>query len=341
MKDRLADIVSRFAGKKVLILGDMMLDEYIVGQVSRISPEAPVPVVARTKVFYSPGGAANVAMNVSNLVGKAYLVGVVGDDREGEQLRCAFVDNGINIGGVMVDPGRPTTSKTRIVAQGQQVVRVDRETTDAISDALMQKLLSYSLNILDDMDIVLVSDYAKGIIVSSLLQRIIHQARKRDKRIVIDPKGRDYSKYRGATVVTPNKQEAGQAVNIEVVDKESLLHAGYTLLKELECEAILITRGEEGMSLFQGGGDVTHLSTTVREVYDVTGAGDTVVATLSLASATGAGWVDCVQIANFAAGIVVGKVGTATVSLPELLETLSSSRWHDDVCVESNETFGS
>ncbi len=324
MKDRSEDIISQFEGKKILVLGDVMLDQYIVGKVSRISPEAPVPVVAMQKVFYSPGGAANVAMNVSCLGGKAYLAGLIGDDQEGEQLKHTFVSNGINIEGLIVDPERPTTSKTRIVAHNQQIVRIDREATHLISDAVMQELLVYSLRILDVVDIVLISDYAKGIAVPSLLKEVIRQAREQGKRVVVDPKGRDYSRYRGATVVTPNKQEAGQAVNREVIDEESLRYAGYTLLKELECEAILITRGEEGMSLFQDNGDVTHLPAAAREVYDVTGAGDTVVATLSLALATGAGWVDCARIANCAAGIVVGKVGTATVSIQELAQVFTT-----------------
>jgi rfaE bifunctional protein kinase chain/domain len=322
VREDLLDIVSRFEDKKVLVLGDVMLDEYIVGRVSRISPEAPVPVVACQKVFYSPGGAANVSMNISGLGGKAYLVGLVGDDREGEQLKNTFVNNGINIEGVMVDPGRPTTLKTRIVAQGQHLVRVDRESPDPISDATVQNLISYALGILDDVDVVLISDYAKGVTVPTLLQEIIQQAKTLKKPVVVGPKGHDYAKYRGATVVIPNKKEAGEATNSVVKDEEGLVRAGHKLLTDLACEAVLITRGEEGMSLFQGNGDVIHVPTVAQQVYDVTGAGDTVVATLSLALAAGAGWVNGAQIANHAAGIVVGKTGTAVVLGNELESVL-------------------
>jgi rfaE bifunctional protein kinase chain/domain len=318
VKEDLLNIVSHFEGKKVLVLGDVMLDEYIVGQVTRISPEAPVPVVAQRKVYYSSGGAANVAMNISSLGGKAYLVGLVGDDREGEQLKHTFVNNGINIEGLMVDSQRPTTLKTRIIAHAQQVVRVDREIVDPISEVVQQRLLSYAVSVLGDIDVVLISDYAKGMTVPALLRELIRHTKAQNKRIVVDPKGRDYTKYRYASVVAPNKREASQAVNGDVTDEDSLLYAGRNLLQNLECEAILITRGDEGMSLFQTNGDVTHLPAVAREVYDVTGAGDTVVATLSLALATGADWVDCAKLANEAAGIVVGKVGTATVDVQEL-----------------------
>jgi len=326
MKNRLQGIVSKFKGKKILVLGDVMLDQYIWGEVSRISPEAPVPVVEVKKVSYHLGGAANVAMNIASLGGKVYLVGVVGDDQEAEWIKQTFLDNGIDIQGVIVDPGRPTTLKTRIIAHSQQMVRVDREKTDSISDAIAQELFNYSLEVLDDVNAVLISDYAKGITVPYLLKQLIDAARERSKIIVVDPKGNDYSKYRKATVVTPNKQEAAQAVNGEITDEVRLLHIGRTLLKELSCEAVLITRSEEGMSLFQSNGDISHLPASSREVYDVIGAGDTVVGTFTLALTTGAERVDCARIANCAAGIVVSKVGTSTVSIQELAEGVISLR---------------
>ena len=320
MSTTLRDIVARFPGKKVLVLGDVMLDEYIWGRVTRISPEAPVPVVEVERVSYMPGGAANVAMNIASLEGKVYLAGVVGADEAGERLRALFVSNGVNIDGLKVDTNRPTTVKTRVIAHDQQVVRVDRERRESIAESIVQELLAYILDTAASVDVLLISDYAKGVTVPDLLHRAIAVAREYGKPVVVDPKGRDFSKYRGATVITPNRLEAAAAVNGEITDEASLVYVGQALLHRLGCEAVLITRGEEGMSLFERNGSVTHLPAAAREVYDVTGAGDTVVASLSLALAAGGSIELCAKIANHAAGIVVGKLGTAIVGKNELIE---------------------
>jgi len=323
MRERLLKILSQFRGKRILVLGDVMLDQYIWGKVSRISPEAPVPVVEVERVTYSPGGAANVAMNVANLQGKVSLVGVIGDDQEGDWLKRTFVDNQIDIKGLITDRNRPTTLKTRIIAHSQQVVRMDREMTESVDKTIAQKLLNYSLTALRDIDAILISDYAKGVTVRAMLEQIIFSFRKAGKIVVVDPKGYDYSKYKGATAVTPNKQEAAQAVNMIIENENDLLHAGKTLLRDLNCEAVLVTRGEEGMSLFESSGNITHLPAVSREVFDITGAGDTVTSTFTIALTTGAAMVDCARVANYAAGIVVGKVGTAVVSIQELKKVIA------------------
>lgn len=323
MEERFRQIISCFAEKNVLVVGDVMLDQYMWGQVSRISPEAPVPIVEVDRVTFTPGGAANVACNVASLGGRAYLVGVVGDDEEGRYLRQFFADNGVLTEGLLTERERATTLKTRIIAHSQQIVRVDRERKEAISDPLSQLVLDHVCRVLADIHILVVSDYAKGLLTPALLRSVIASARREGKAVLVDPKGRDYSGYKGATAIMPNQQEAGQAVNGEITDESSLLSTGRTLLRQLECEAVLITRGEEGMSLFEKTGRITHLPTFSRTVYDVTGAGDTVVATLSLALAAGASFVESATLANHAAGIVVGKVGTATVTSGELERVLN------------------
>ncbi len=318
MKERFREIISCFAQKNILVVGDVMLDQYMWGRVSRISPEAPVPVVEVDKVSFTPGGAANVACNVASLGGRAYLVGVVGDDEEGRRLRQFFADNGVLAEGLLTDHERPTTVKTRIIAHSQQIVRVDRERKEAVDGPRAQLVLEQVRRVLADVDILVVSDYAKGLLTPALLRAIIDSARQAGKAVLVDPKGRDYSRYKGATSIMPNKQEAARAVNGEITDESSLLSTGRTLLHQLECEAVIITRGEEGMSIFEKTGRVTHLPAFSRTVYDVTGAGDTVIATLSLALAAGASFVESATLANHAAGIVVGKVGTATVTSREL-----------------------
>lgn len=320
----LREVISKLPGKKILVLGDVMLDEYIWGSVSRISPEAPVPVVEVQRTSYMPGGAANVAVNIASLGGRVYLAGVVGADQAGERLRALFLSNGVKADGLKVDGRRPTTLKTRIIAHSQQVVRVDREVREPISEPLVRELSAYILEVITDVDALLVSDYAKGVTVPALLTRAISAAREHGKPVVVDPKGRDFSKYRGVTVITPNRVEAAQAVDGEITDEASLVGVGQRLLDQVACEAVLITRGEEGISLFEGSGRITHLPASSREVYDVTGAGDTMVGTLTLALATGADLIrDCARLANCAAGIVVGKVGTAVVTPGELEKALS------------------
>ena len=308
----LADI----PGKRILIVGDIMLDEYIWGTVHRISPEAPVPVVEFQQRTYSLGGAANAAANVASLGGHAILGGAVGKDVQANVVRKTLSKYDIE-DGLLTVSDRPTTTKTRIIAHDQQLVRVDYEKCSTLSPQLEGRLLNWVEKQLKEADALLLSDYAKGVLTPRIAEGAIHMANKADKPVIVDPKGRDYHKYRRATVVTPNVHEARMALNPPDVH-DDLLEIGRRLLALLEGGAILITRGSEGMSLFEHSNKTIHIPAVARNVYDVTGAGDTVVAALSLALAAGATLEQAARLANAAAGIVVGKVGTATVSLEEL-----------------------
>lgn len=319
MKDSaLLDILANLPGKCILIVGDVMLDEYIWGEVRRISPEAPVPVVELRRRTYAPGGAANAAANVASLDGQVILAGIIGEDIQARMLREALSHCGVEGDGLLTDPDRPTTTKTRIIAHNQQVVRLDSEEHRPLSPQMEEALLGWAEKHLEEADALLLSDYAKGVITPQLAEEVIRMAQGASKPIVVDPKGRDYRKYRGATVVTPNTQEARLALNHLLNPPDDLLDLGRQLLMLLEGSAVLVTRGPEGMTLFEPDHQAVHIPAAGRHVYDVTGAGDTVVATLALALATGAGLEQAARLANAAAGIVVGEVGTATVSLKEL-----------------------
>ena len=320
MKKDLLDVLADFPGRCVLVVGDVMLDEYICGEVRRISPEAPVPVVELYRRVYVPGGAANTAANVISLGGRAWLGGVVGRDPSAEVLRQVLRERGIDDGGLVVDPTRPTTIKTRIVARNQQIVRVDVEKHLPLPPELENALLVWAATRLREVHVCILSDYAKGVVSARLAERFIQMAREASKPVVVDPKGADYTKYRGATVVTPNVHEVEVALKCEIHDDSELLEAGLRLSAILEGSALLITRGPEGMSLFLDGAEVVHIPAVARSAFDTTGAGDTVVATLALALAAGATLQQAARLANYAAGIVVGKFGTATVTLEELLE---------------------
>ena len=317
-------ILPGFDRSRILVLGDLMLDEYLWGSVTRISPEAPIPVVDVNSVSYAPGGASNVASNIASLGGKALVFGVVGDDEAGRHLREELEKQGIQAN-LLVDPSRPTTLKTRVVAHSQQVVRVDRESRAPISKELMPNLLSSLLDSLPSVDAVLISDYKKGITIPSLTQEVIAAARRAGKIVLVDPKGLDWLKYRGTTIITPNEKEAGEAAGVEVDGEAALLRAMRTLVEVTECQAVLVTRGEKGLSLLEADGALSHLPTFAKEVYDVTGAGDTVVAALALALSAGADFPTAACIANHAAGIVVGRVGTATTTRKELERSIARS----------------
>lgn len=318
-------IVGALCGKRVLTIGDVMLDEYIWGRVSRISPEAPVPVVAVERVSYMAGGAANAANNVIGLGGDALLCGVIGDDDSGRKVAGILAAERLVLDGLVVDSQRPTTLKTRIVAQNQYVVRADRETRQPIGQITQDALWRFISRMLPVADVCLISDYGKGVITGSLCQETITLARQLEKPVVVDPKGTDYAKYKGATVLTPNKAEAALAVNAEINTEEDILRVGRLLLDKIECQAVAITRGEEGVSLIERNGFTISIPALSRPVHEVTGAGDTVVATLSLALAAGNSLVVAAYLGNCAAGVVVGKMGTERVSPAELLSALEEA----------------
>ncbi|MFH1623847.1 MAG: D-glycero-beta-D-manno-heptose-7-phosphate kinase [Pseudomonadota bacterium] len=316
------EILSRFEYSTILVIGDIMVDQFIWGKVSRISPEAPVPVVNVTSESLRLGGATNVVNNICSLDGKVLVCGVVGDDDTGEKLTNNLRVLGIDTDGVIVERGRSTTVKTRIIAHSQQVVRYDREDTSEINLDSVQKIISYLRKNLESLDAVIISDYGKGTISRELVREVIRLVRDNGKVIAVDPKVNNFSFYRGVTVITPNNSEASQATGIEIKDKESLLRVGEILLNKLACKSLLVTRGEEGMTLFESNGHITHIPAQAKEVYDVTGAGDTVISALTLALTAGATLKEASAIANYAAGIVVGEVGTATVTRNELIKAI-------------------
>ena len=304
---RLTDLSSA----RLLVVGDVMLDRYWFGDVSRISPEAPVPVVKVERTEDRPGGAANVARNVAALGAQVGLLSVVGDDEPGTTLARLVDDVGIRAG-LHVDPAISTTVKLRVIGRQQQLLRIDFETAPS-HEVLRAKLAEFESR-LPDCDVVVLSDYGKGGLAH--IGEMIRMARDAGKKILVDPKGDDYSKYAGATIITPNRAELREVVGRWKDDTE-LQKKAEALRSELGLEALLVTRSEEGMSLFHAGGMV-HEKAVAREVFDVSGAGDTVIATLAVMLAHGSGWAEAIHVANVAAGVVVGKLGTAVVTRDEL-----------------------
>ncbi len=322
---RLSSFIDRFPDTRTLVVGDVMLDHYVWGNVSRISPEAPVPVVNVTKESVLLGAATNVVNNIHAMGGKVSVCGVIGHDDAGRQLVHLLRLQGILTDGLIVEDGRPTTIKTRVIAHSQQVVRFDRETKTGIERDTHRDIFEYVKGqVQEGLDAIVLSDYSKGVVTKELVRDIVRLARRNGVIVSVDPKVNHFGIYSGVTILTPNTTEAAIGSKIDIEDDASLLKAGELLLKRLKCDAVLITRGEHGMSLFEHRGRITHIPTVAQEVFDVTGAGDTVISVLTLAMAAGAGMVDAARIANYAAGIVVGIVGTATVSPAELKRKIAT-----------------
>lgn len=315
--------LENFSKVKVLIVGDVMLDRYWWGQVSRISPEAPVPVVNLENTSLSVGGAANVAANVAGLGAQAFLVGVVGDDDDARLFPNLLNESNVSADFLIKIPTRRTTVKTRVIAHSQQVVRVDQETKQSLSSKEEEKVWNAAKNLIKNTDAVIISDYAKGVLTKNLLKRLITTAKAENKFILVDPKGKDFSKYRGASVLTPNQKEAVEACGLEEASESAVEKSGIELLKKLSLEAVLITQGEKGMRLFQKNRETTHLNSLARKVYDVTGAGDTVIAGLAVASAAGMNFYEAAKLANIAAGLVVEQIGTTAISIEMLRASLA------------------
>jgi rfaE bifunctional protein kinase chain/domain len=315
----LITLVRRFPRVRLLVVGDLMLDQFISGRVSRISPEAPVPVVQVTGESFHLGGAANVAANIRALGGQAAIIGVVGTDVHGARLTRDLQSIGVGVSGIVRGASYPTICKIRILAHQQQVVRLDREPR-SLDERLTRKVTAGVLRSLRRFDAVIVSDYNKGVVSRALLERLGERADGKPM-LFVDPKKGNFQHYVGATLVKPNLEAASLASGIEIVDERSLSQAGQRLLEQWRCQAVLISRGEEGMTLFRRS-RMEHFPTAAREVYDVTGAGDTVLATAALALAAGATFERAAVLANRAAGIVIGKLGTATASADELVADL-------------------
>ena len=319
----LSKFIENFAGVKVLVVGDVMLDRYLWGNVSRISPEAPVPIVNVNKTSLVLGGAANVAANIAGLGAKPILVGICGSDKEGDALSELLENKQISNELVHIE-NRQTTIKTRIVAHHQHVARIDQETTDFISDEESEKIFEKIIKLFDKVSLIIISDYAKGFLTEKLLARLINTCLEKNKKIIIDPKGKDFSKYKGATILTPNRREAAEATGFDENEPNLIEKAGDKLFKEIDAEALLITQGEKGMTLLQKTGENFHLEALARNVFDVTGAGDTVIAGFAVAIGAGASFLEAAKIANIAAGLVVGEVGTTAISLETLEKAVKS-----------------
>ncbi len=319
-QERWNEVIGNFSGKTILVIGDVMLDEYIWGEVERISPEAPVPVVQVTKDSSVPGGAANVANNISSLGGRAIIAGVVGDDPAGSKLKKLLRAGKIDTRGILLDKERPTVTKSRVLAGHQQVLRIDREDTTPMRKADITRILQTVRKLAGEADGIVLEDYAKGLICQELVDEVIKIAGRNKLFVVVDPNGKNDLTYRGARIVTPNRKEAQATAGLG--RKPELKDLGRALLKQWGSESVLITLGEDGMCLVESRKKPYHIPTVAREVFDVSGAGDTVVGTVALALAAGADLKEASHLANCAAGVVVGKLGTATADREEVVSAL-------------------
>lgn len=322
MSPKYKDIIDGLSGRRLAVIGDSMLDRFLWGRVDRISPEAPVPVVRLESETTKLGGAANVAANICALGAEAVLFGLCGIDEAAGQLRSLMAVQGIDPAGLLETDQRPTTIKTRILAHNQQVVRTDREDDSPVNGSFIEQLTDL-LASQGPFDGMVLSDYGKGLLTDEALRVFIAAGREAGIPIVVDPKKGDYSQYRGVTSLTPNQKEAEQACALSIVDGVSLKTAGDRLLDRTAAEAVLITRGEHGMALFERGGAEHHLATEATTVYDVTGAGDTVIAVYTTALSAGASFSAAADLANHAAGLAVRELGTATVTAHQLAASLN------------------
>jgi len=326
----LLNLLDSFHRSKVLVLGDVMLDRFIYGTVERISPEAPIPVLSIERVINMPGGAANVARNVATLGAQAVLIGVVGPDSAAEDLRAEFTQLPSIEPWLIADPSRPTSLKTRHVADRQQILRADIESRQPVCEAVAAELLRCYEQVLPDCDVVILSDYAKGALSPAVTQAAIRIARAAGKPVLVDPKSVSFAKYAGASVLTPNRHELHMATGNPCASDEQVVEAARQAIASGACDAIVVTRGKDGMSVLSNGDSVAHLRTVAREVFDVSGAGDTAIATLALGIAGGGDIGDAARLANAAAGIVVGKYGTASVTAGEISAWLEEGHRGDE-----------
>lgn len=317
MKQRLLKILENFKKKKILVIGDIMLDKYIWGDVSRISPEAPVQVVNVLRETFEAGGAANVASNVFALNGNAFMVGVTGNDESRKVLLEVLQEKSINTDGIHIDKDKPTIQKVRIIGKSQQLLRVDYEKKEHVHKEIEASIIKFLEKTIKNVDAVVISDYAKGAITQEICNRLAEISKSNKKMVIVDPKPKHKEFYVNVDLITPNNSEASEMTGIEDGSDETILEMGNKLLKCLNTN-VLITRGEKGMSLFEKNSSVNHIPAKAREVYSLIGAGDTVVATAALALASGANLVEAATLANIAAGIKVGKIGTASVCINEI-----------------------
>ena len=314
----------------ILCVGDVMLDTFYYGNTSRISPEAPIPVLRVERELLALGGASNVVNNLHALSMPSALVGILGNDAEGKRVQKLLKERHIETKGMVVSPEAQTIVKNRYIAQDQQLLRVDFEKTHSYEKETLKTLLKNTKELLKQCSVLILSDYGKGALPPQVIQTLLKEAQNQNKPSIVDPKGQDYSLYEGALFVTPNKKELREATNLPTETDEDVIRAAQTLIQRHGIQNVLATRSEKGMTLVQGNGDVTHFRAVSKEVYDVSGAGDTVVATLAAALGAGAPFEDAVQLANLAGMVVVGKVGTATVTLEDIEEVMAEQDRFED-----------
>jgi D-beta-D-heptose 7-phosphate kinase/D-beta-D-heptose 1-phosphate adenosyltransferase len=321
-------VISNFEKQRIIVIGDIMLDRFIAGSVSRISPEAPVPVLKAKDERISIGGAGNVAVNLISLGGCVKIFGVIGNDDDGNKLSELLKQTEIDSNDIITDPERITTTKTRIISRNQQILRIDHEQTNPISDITRKKIVRSFTNSINKFkpDGILISDYAKGLLTSELCKEIIKHPKVKNIFVAVDPKGRDFTKYKGATVITPNQAEAEEVCGFSIVGEATIKKAMKKLIKLTGIDNIIITRGNEGISYSVRGENIKTVHSNAREIFDVTGAGDTVVSVLTLSYLSSNSWGDSVRIANAAAGMVVGRVGTVSVTQRDLLNAFVNNR---------------
>lgn len=316
-KERLLEIISNFDKLKIAVIGDLMIDDYIIGTVERISPEAPVPVVSVKEERFVLGGAGNVINNLATLGVKTFSYGIIGDDIEGEKLNNSLKKIGVKTEGLIKSERRPTIVKKRILSGNQQLLRIDWEDTTNIDEILEETILNNFKKNIDNLDAIILSDYNKGVLTERVSKESIKLARQYKKIIIVDPKPNNIMNYKYASSMTPNKKEAYQCTNLSYNTNINII--GKKIRDMLELENLLITRSEEGVSLY-GKNEISNVPTFAKEVYDVTGAGDTVISVYTLAKAAGATWIEAAKLANTAAGVVVGKIGTSTVTKEEIID---------------------
>jgi rfaE bifunctional protein kinase chain/domain len=320
--DRLAQIQKGFASKRIAVVGDLMLDRYFWGKVSRISPEAPVPVVEIDEESTRLGGAANVANNIASLGGVPIMIGVVGNDAGAESLRTLIVEKGFPANGIVVDGSRPTTIKTRVIAHGQHVVRIDQEEKVDLNADTQRRVLAALENQIQSLDGIILEDYNKGVLTKGLIQSVIQLAKDNKKPITVDPKSNNFFEYQGVSVFKPNRKEAEEALGRRLHTLEDMEGAARDLLRKLAADNVLLTLGEKGMILLERNGSLAHVETKARHVADVSGAGDTVIATLTMAMVAGASVRESAALANYAGGIVCGEVGIVPIEKDILIQII-------------------
>ncbi len=319
---RKQELFANFQNKKIMVLGDLMLDRYLWGTVVRISPEAPVPVVEVDEDAVRLGGSANVVNNIRSLGAIAIPIGVVGNDEPGDKLIELFQEMDFDTTGIITDKSRLTSVKTRIIAHGQHVVRADHETKEPIQTKIMNEIIARVKRYIDDCDAIIFQDYNKGLLTQKLIKKVIQIANEKQRVITVDPKFDNFFEYKHVTVFKPNRKELQDALGVRIVTDEQLFDACYKLKQTLECQNLLVTLGERGMCLFDNQNDLSLIPTKARKVHDVSGAGDTVISTLTVALVAGSTIKEATTLANYAAGIVCSEVGVVPIHIDQLIETI-------------------